>query len=188
MRKFFCILAAIFLFLSCTEKKAGSSNSDMAAVFTAAKLPLLRQTVSARDFTLSLLPAAGETGDAKTTLSDLKGKVVFLNFWATWCPPCREEMPSMNSLYNRYKDKGFEMLAVNGMEAAQTVSDFRDAFNLVFPILLDSDGKVTSSYGVQAIPSTFLINREGQIVVRFVGSIDWDTPAVHKALEKLLDS
>jgi peroxiredoxin len=94
----------------------------------------------------------------------------------------------MESLYNKYKDRGFEMLAVNVMETEETVSDFRKYFDLSFPILLDKDGKINSSYGIQAIPTTFLINREGQIVVRFVGSMNWDTLLVRRALEALLDS
>ena len=183
------LLIAAFLLLSCTERKASAQeSSDMASVFASARIPLLRQSVSARDFSLPLLlPAEDATGET-VTLSNLRGKVVFLNFWATWCPPCRAEMPSMESLYNRYKDRGFEMLVVNCAEGDAVVRDFREDFNLTFPIPLDRDGRVSSSYGVQAIPTTFIIDKEGRIVVRFVGSLDWDTPAIHTALEMLLDS
>ena len=180
-------LAAIFLLFSCSERKENASNSDMESVFAAARIPLLRQAVSARDFSLPLLLPEGETVEETVTLSDLSGKVVFLNFWATWCPPCREEMPSMESLYSRFRNREFEMIAVNCMEGDATVREFKEDFSLSFPIPLDSDGRVTSSYGIQGIPTTFIIDKEGRIVSRLVGSIDWDTPEIHAALEILLD-
>jgi peroxiredoxin len=183
------LLTAVFLLCSCFARRGNTQEaSGMTAAFAAARIPLLAQTVSARDFSLPLLLPAGKTGEETLTLSDLRGKVVFLNFWATWCPPCRDEMPSMESLYNRFRDREFEMLAVNCMEEAAIVRNFKEEYNLTFPILLDSDGRVSNAYGIRAIPMTFLINKDGRIVVRFVGSIDWDTPEIHKALEMLLNS
>ena len=182
------IPAAVLFICSCGAKKENPGNSDITGVFAAARIPLLKQTVSARDFSLPQLLSTGEPVGETVTLSNLKGSVVFLNFWATWCPPCRDEMPSMESLYGKFKGRSFEMLAVNCGEGDAVVSAFRDDNNFSFPILLDSDGAVNSRYGIQAIPATFIIDKEGRIVVRFVGSTNWDTPEIHKAMEMLLDS
>ena len=180
--------AVIFLFLSCSGKEAAGtadpSSGDLASAFTSAGMPLLRQTVSARDFSLSTHASAEEV----TALSGYRGKVIFLNFWATWCPPCREEMPSMESLYNRFKGNDFEMLAVNIAESDAVVQSFAEEYGLSFPILFDRDSRVGSAYGVQAIPTTFIIDRDGRIVVRFVGGRDWDTPQIRRALEMLINS
>ena len=125
--------------------------------------------------------------DELFTLSDHLGKIVFLNFWATWCGPCRTEMPSMELLYDKYRDRGFEILAVNSGERADGVYSFMASNNFTFPALLDTDGAVSRSYGIQAIPTSYIIDRDGMIILRLTGSIDWNTPKIHAALELLLD-
>jgi len=182
------LIAILLLFNSCPAKpQSGSggqnSSSNLSAVFEKAGLRTLREKITARDFTLPIASTGGSR-----SLSDLKGKVVFLNFWATWCGPCRAEMPSMEALHIKYRDKGLEMFAVNSLEKEADVIAFMENNRLTFPTALDLDGKVNSSYGIQAIPTTFLINRKGEIVVRLVGSIDWDTPQIHAAIEALLNS
>ena len=170
------------IFSSCTAKaQSAAAPEDLTKVFADAGLRLLKERIAARDFTLPLAQTEGTQ-----SLSGLKGKVVFLNFWATWCGPCRSEMPSMEALYNRFKDKGFVIFAVNSGEGRDEVVSFMKNNNLTFPAALDSDGKVNGSYGIQAIPTTFLIDREGNIILRLVGSIDWNTPKVQAAMEKLL--
>jgi len=93
----------------------------------------------------------------------------------------------MQSLYDRFKDENFEMLAVNIRESDSHVHAFMQDSNLSFTVLLDSDARVSASFGVQSIPATFLINQEGQIIARFIGNLDWDSPQFHTALEMLLD-
>ena len=97
------------------------------------------------------------------SLSDYRGKVVLINFWATWCPPCREEMPLFKRVYERYKDKGFEILAVSTDSSAGPVRKFVKEYKLRFPVLIDN-GNVSNLYGVQGLPTSFLINREGKVV------------------------
>jgi thiol-disulfide isomerase/thioredoxin len=179
---FSIFLSALILLSSCSAKPRNVSASELAKLFDEAGLRLLKEGVTPRDFSLST--AAGET----FTLSDLKGSVVFLNFWATWCGPCRSEMPSMEILYNRFKDQGLEILAVNCMEEPEEVLDFMKSYGLSFPAPLDIEGKVGGPYGIQAIPTTYLIDREGKIILRLVGSIDWDTPEIHTAMEALLNA
>jgi peroxiredoxin len=94
----------------------------------------------------------------------------------------------MEALYNRFKDKGLEILAVNCEESQEDVIYFMKNYGLTFPALLDEDGRVNGAYGIQAIPTTFLINRDGRIILRLVGSINWDTEKIHAAIESLLNS
>ena len=110
----------------------------------------------------------------KIVLSGLKGKIVFLNFWATWCSPCREEMPSMQKLYARFKDKDFAMVAVSLNEPASAVKNFFKDYNLTFTALLDSDGELMSPYGIRGIPNTFIIDRDGTIIGKAFGPRKWD--------------
>ena len=189
LRNTFILLAIVLLFSSCFGKRGNSPESpDMAAAFAAAGIRLLNQTVSARDFTLNLISATEGILEETVTLSNLEGNVVFLKFWASWCGPCRAGMPSMESLYNRFKDREFKMLAVNLMEREPAIVSFLETANLSFTIPHDPDGSVGRTYGVQALPTTFLIDKEGRILSRFVGSLDWDSPQFHAALEMLLDT
>ncbi len=122
-------------------------------------------------------------------LSQLKGKVVFLNIWATWCPPCRKEMPTMESLYQRFKGMDFVMLAVNqDAEGAKTVIPYLQEGNFTFPVLLDTHGEVGRRYGVTGLPETFIIDREGHIVHHHIGYQDWSGVNVEGALSNLMTS
>ena len=194
IRAAFFVTALFFLF-TCSKKAAqpsaaaaGSVNAQnsaaddsLAEAFSEAGLAFVREKIPFPDFTLPAL-----TGDSQS-LGDLKGKVVFLNFWATWCGPCRLEMPSMETLYNSYRERGLEILAVNCGERQSEVLTFMNENKLSFPVVLDSDGKVSITYGVQALPTSYLIDREGMIKSLVVGSINWDTPEIRAVLEMLLN-
>jgi len=104
-------------------------------------------------------------------LADLKGKVVLVNFWATWCPPCRKEMPDLQALYDKYKDHGFVVLAISDEEAAK-VTPFLAERKITYPVLLDPGRKVNQSFVVEGIPKSFVYNREGKLVAQ---SIDMRT-------------
>jgi thiol-disulfide isomerase/thioredoxin len=123
---------------------------------------------------------------AKRTLGELEGTFVFLNFWATWCPPCREEMPSMQRLYEQYGGRGLEILAVSSMEDPRTVSDFVAENGYTFPILLDEDGRASNLYAIRAIPTTYLIDRAGFVLAGRPGGQDWASPAVIEAFATLI--
>lgn len=107
-------------------------------------------------------------GDA-ISLSDLRGRVVLLNFWATWCGPCRIEMPEFQAAYTAHADDGLTILAVNNAEAVEDVLDFRDNYELTFPLVMDENADINAQYGVMAYPSTFLIDRNGVIIARQFG-------------------
>jgi thiol-disulfide isomerase/thioredoxin len=120
-------------------------------------------------------------------LSDLRGKVVFLNFWATWCPACREEMPGMERLYQEFRHRGFVIAAVNLQESRETVSAFMKQLGLTFPAALDRDGAVSDRYRVRFVPTTYLVSREGDVLGRVVGPRDWASVPARRLVASLLD-
>ena len=136
----------------------------------------------APDFTLTDLQGQ------KVTLSQFRGKVVLLNFWATWCPPCVEEMPSMEQLHNLFKDQGLVLLAVNIEEdGAKTVPHFQRGKNFSFPILLDLAAEVQNRYGVFRFPETFIVDRNGNLVDRLIGGRNWMADTLLKRINFLLN-
>jgi len=163
------------------QEPSARVSDDTASLLRNARIQVLNKSIEPENFTLPLLN--GENA----SLSSFKGNVVILNFWATWCPPCRAEMPSMEILYKRYREMGLEILAVDIGENIDTVNQFIQRYNYSFPVLLDTKSQISAIYGIEAIPTTFIIDREGKITGRVVGSIQWDTPQVFEAIEKLLD-
>ena len=120
-------------------------------------------------------------------LEDYRGKVIFLNFWTTWCQACLVEMPSMEKLYSKFKNKAFIILAVDMQEDSEKVRKFKEKFKLSFPILLDAEGVVASYYGVNAIPATFLIDRAGYLYAAAMGARDWASADAFLLIKHLLD-
>lgn len=120
-------------------------------------------------------------------LAQLRGKVVFLNFWATWCPPCRLEMPSMERLHQEFKDHGLAILAIDVGESRKQVARFMREFRLSFPALLDVNSEVSARYRVQGLPTTVLIDRRGRSVGAAVGARDWASPEGRALIRSLLD-
>ncbi|MEW6107951.1 MAG: TlpA disulfide reductase family protein [Nitrospirota bacterium] len=122
------------------------------------------------------------------SLSSLRGRVVFLNFWATWCPPCKSEMPLFNRLYMDYKSRGFEIIAVSTDTSINYVKEYLSKNSFDFRILWDGKRDVTKKYKVFTLPTTFLIDRKGIIVEKFLGEYDWTDPEIRKKIEKLLSN
>jgi peroxiredoxin len=113
-------------------------------------------------------------GGGAVSLADYRGKTVFLNFWATWCPPCVAEVPSMEKLYRKLKGPEFEILAVSvDGEGEKTIPPFLAKHSLTFPVLLDPDKKIYGRYGLTGIPETFIIDKNGAIDLKIIGAQDW---------------
>lgn len=111
-------------------------------------------------------------------LADYQGKAIILNFWATWCPPCREEMPSMQRAHEAVSDDGIAMIAINVGEDADTIEQFLASYPVDFPLPMDLDSKVVQSYPVRGLPTTFVIDPEGRLVYVATGGREWDDPAL----------
>jgi len=143
--------------------------------------PLARR-LPAPDFTLP------DVEDKTHRLADYRGKVVLLNFWATWCPPCRKEMPSMQRLWEKFRGRDFAILAVDVGEDEERVFAFTLELDipLEFPLLLDRDGKVMERWPVRGLPTTFILDREGRIAYQAIGGREWDAPELVAIMQGLM--
>jgi cytochrome c biogenesis protein CcmG, thiol:disulfide interchange protein DsbE len=122
----------------------------------------------------------------EVNLADLKGKVVLVNFWATWCAPCIQEMPSMQRLQDKLGLAGFEVLAINYQEGQARINDFLKKRPLKLTILRDHDGSVRTGWGVRVFPTTFVIDTEQRIRYTVTGDMDWSSPKVESQIRELL--
>ena len=120
--------------------------------------------------------------------STLRGKIVFLNFWATWCPTCVAEMPGMEKLYQTLKDKDFTIVAINIKEPMSRVKNFVSSQKLTFTTLVDTDGAVTKSFSVFATPTTFIFGKSGQLLDTVIGSRKWDSTSSITTLSRMIDN
>jgi peroxiredoxin len=143
--------------------------------------PLMGKGVPAPNFTLP------DLGGKMVNLADYKGKVVLLNIWATWCPPCVEEMPSMEKLYQELKDEYFEILAVSvDVSGAKAVIPFMKKHKLSFPALADTKGTIKSLYQTTGVPESFIIGKDGIIAEKVIGPRDWATPGAIRFFRNLI--
>jgi thiol-disulfide isomerase/thioredoxin len=127
--------------------------------------------------------------DGKThKLGDYKGRVVLVNFWATWCPPCRREMPSLQRLYLKLQGEPFQVLALDQAESFDRVFAFSGELDPspTFPILLDAQGQVSAQWKVQGLPSSFIVDKQGRVAYRAIGGREFDHPEIEAALRKLM--
>jgi peroxiredoxin len=153
------------------------------ALFTGSSTsPPVGRGSAAPDFALPSLDS-----ERPIALSSLRGQVVLVNFWATWCKPCEDEMPAMDRLYRELHPAGFELLAISVGEQPSVVREFRDRLGVTFPVLLDSDKSVATRWQTFAFPESLLVDRDGTVLERYVGPRDWDAPAYVARIRRLLD-
>ena len=119
--------------------------------------------------------------------ASLRGKVVVVNFWASWCRECRSEMPGLERLHRRFADRGLAVVGVNLREGRETVRRYAEHHGLSFVLVLDSSGTINRRYGVIGLPTTFIVGRDGRAVALAVGERDWQGPAAVALIERLLD-
>jgi len=168
MIKVFWAILALVLFLSGCQLPAGSSQGTGIGSL-------------APDFQLESLDGQG------VTLSELRGRPVMLNFWATWCPPCRAEMPWLEQIYEEWTGKppSVVMLTVNNGESPSRVRGFMETYNLSLPVLLDTDERVAGRYGIRYIPTTFFIDEDGIIQQKVVGAFT-GKDAIEEGLRRIV--
>jgi len=121
-------------------------------------------------------------------LEAYRGKVVLVNFWATWCAPCREEMPSIEQLRRSLEGEPFVVLAVNVGESARAAHAFAETMPLGFAMLLDADTSVSRAWGARALPATYIVGADGRIRYSYLGALDWTSAAVRRTIEALLSA
>lgn len=175
----FLALAALFSTVVIVTAGRQETPVDLAAAFEIMRLT--PTSAAAPDFTLASLEAS-----STISIDDFRGQVVFLNFWATWCAPCVAEMPAMQTLYERYRDDGLVVLAVNVREDEATVQEFIDRLGVTYPIALDRAGEVTNLYNVRGFPTTMIIDRGGNVIGVKLGYHDWDEEATMNAFGEIM--
>ncbi len=170
-------LALLILFTAVSSQIAFAQTIELK--HRASPLPT---PVAAIDFSLQ------DTEENTHKFSDYRGKVVVVNFWAVWCPPCRKEMPALERLRKKMEGKDVVVLAINQGEDSETILPFLWGLEPVpqFPILLDKDMKVSSSWIVNGLPTTYIVNKKGMILYRMIGGREFDHPEIIKAIDALL--
>jgi len=167
MLSFILILAGIVMFFWVGQEESSARGARVSS--QSARLGQVAPAFALR----------APTGEM-TALSDYEGQVVLVNLWATWCPPCKAEMPALNRFYEAHQDQGFVVLAVNSQEDAATVQRFVEANGFSFPVLLDSQAEVVGLYQVRGLPTSLIIDRDGVIRYIHTGAI------TEKQLEKIV--
>ncbi|MCP4390378.1 MAG: redoxin domain-containing protein [Gammaproteobacteria bacterium] len=155
----------------------------LAAVLVLSSLPSAAQQAGAGLTRLADAPLAPDFSlldmdGAVYRLSDYRGRVVIVNFWATWCPPCREEMPSMQRAWEQLRPEGILMFGINVGEDGDAIFQFTADYPVDFPLLMDSDSAVTGQWPVRGLPTTFVVDPAGRLVYQAIGSREWDDPAL----------
>lgn len=170
MKKLLVLLCcAVALIAACSKEQAATSKKAVAEKSQAPEISVI------------------SLDNQQQTLSGLKGKVVLLNFWATWCPPCREEIPSMMKLNSFMAGKPFQMVCVSVDEGGKkAVEEFFKNSGFSLPAYTDPSGQAAKTYGITGVPETFVIDKNGIIVKKVIGGLDWSSPEVVAFLEGLM--
>lgn len=169
----------VYFYLSYMKEKRGE-EVDYETLYSSLGIQRTDPPQKALDFSLKTL------GGKRVSLEDYRGKVILLNFWATWCGPCRMEIPSMEKLWQDFKEEDFVILAIDIQEEGKLVSSFMKERNLSFPVPLDAKGNVARSYGVRGIPTTFFLNPKGETIGKAVGARDWASEESFRLIRQLL--
>jgi len=169
----------IFIFLLNLPFAAEGGQEDL---FAKIKISPSKGDKKTPDFSLKDLDGR------KVGLKQFKGKVIFLNFWATWCSPCKEEMPGLEALHQKFREKSFDLLTISvDYEGLKPVQEFINKHHYTFPVLLDPNGVVLDLFQVTAIPTTFIIDKKGRMVGKAVGPRDWKSPEVISLINLLIE-
>jgi thiol-disulfide isomerase/thioredoxin len=160
-----------------------------AALADQSALAALLESLDLRGYTSRAAPPPfrGSTLDARqVSTAELRGKVVVLNFWASWCLECRPEMPMLGRLQREFSSRGLAIIGVNAREGKDAVGRYARELGLTFPLVLDPDGKISALYGVIGLPTTFVIGRDGRAVAFAIGPRQWESPPARALIEALL--
>jgi len=152
------------------------------ALFSNIKMNPIKGDIRAPDFSLK------DLNGNKVGIKQFKGKIIFLNFWATWCNPCKEEMPGLEVLHQQFKEKNFVLLAVSvDYEGIKPIQEFINKHQYTFPVLLDPKCEVLDLFEVKEIPTAFLVDKKGRMIAKAIGPRDWKNPEVFSFLNLLIE-
>ena len=178
---FWCLSILFLVMLVASESSLMSAEKEPINYKLVPNLQQMSDQSAAPQFTLPTLEGG------KVSLKDFRGKLLMLNFWASWCIPCREEMPAMERLYQRHKELGFVILGVNVKDNKKSALSFVRKLNITFPIGFDPDGEVGLLYGAWGLPTTYLIDTKGIALARAWGPADWYSPGARELIKKILE-
>lgn len=172
------VIISFFLIPTITSYSARAASAEKGAAATDGKLDKLLVALQVSKVSPPSTPVKFTLKDLngnQIRISDFRGKIVFLNFWTTWCPYCRVEMPSMEKLHKEMGDKPFAIVGVDLQESASKVKTFFKKYKLTFISLLDSKGTVGEQFGVRSIPTSFLLDKSGRIIAKAIGPREWNS-------------
>jgi len=172
MRRFFPFLALVFLLGELLMIAGCQKGPQVPSIAEVGK--------SAPDFALK------DTTGKLWKLSELNGNLVFINFWATWCPPCRDEMPSMESLYRRLASNKFHMVTILYNDDPGQAAQYVHENGFTFPVLLDPAGNAARAYGLTGVPETYIVDRDGILREKFIGPVQWNSAGAINMVGKYL--
>src|ERR1044071_5903517 len=178
--RLFAISLLPSLFLCAALENSGLAQSAVNFKAIPALQPI-KEVGPTPDFTVL------NTEGKKVSIKDFRGKTLFLNFWATWCVPCREEMPAMEKLYEEFKDKNFVVFAINVKDRKQEALAFVKELKITYPIAFDPEAEVAALYGAWGLPTTYIINAKGEGLARAWGPAEWYGSAARKLFKDLLE-
>lgn len=207
----FCMVLIIPI-AGCSEKQMQAASSARTATGSAA-VSATAQSASSQTAQNTAAPAAGnisarlgalgfyvydapidlplssvaKLGGGSMSAESFKGKITLLNFWATWCPPCRAEMPSIERLYAQTKDSNFQIVAVNAGERQAQVASFIEKNKYTFPIYLDESNALSSIFAARGLPSTYLVDKDGKVIAARIGAMEYDQAALIQLFKELAD-
>lgn len=173
----FCLsVILVLLFSLCLTAEEGEGD-----LFSKIRINPIKGDKKAPDFSLK------DLNGKKVELKQFKGKILFLNFWATWCGPCKEEMPSLEVLHQQFKEKSFVLLTISvDYEGEKPVQEFINKHRYTFPVLLDPKCETLDLFEIKAIPITFLVDKKGKMIGKAIGPRDWKSPEVVSLLNLLI--
>ncbi|POR05183.1 hypothetical protein AU468_02225 [Alkalispirochaeta sphaeroplastigenens] len=170
----------LFISLAAGAQVPPGVRAEQRELLSALGLTSPARRIEATDFTAPLL-SGGET-----TLSEHRPNLVILNFWATWCPPCRIEKPALERLHREFRGEGVRILSVNMQETPLRVRRYVSETGTTFPVVMDSSGRISATYGIRSIPTSYLISSEGTVLAVAQGAFDWSSPRVIETFREVL--
>ncbi|SIQ92296.1 Thiol-disulfide isomerase or thioredoxin [Alkalispirochaeta americana] len=179
-RRLLCVLAFAALSVAAAADVPPEIRAEQRELLSSLGFNSPSRRIEAIDFTAPLLSGGS------TSLEEHRPNLVILNFWATWCPPCRIEKPALEQLHREFQGAGLKILSVNMQENPLQVRQYVHETGTTFPVLMDSSGRISATYGIRSIPTSYLISSEGTVLAVVQGALDWSAPRVIQTFRRIV--